>query len=211
MRGGESVAIIRRGRMRPSSAGGLRGGPRRLIWMMLFTVSMVRCAGENDLDSEAGGGGGQGDNEQGGTGRGRSASLAQWRRQCNRAELHEPNSRGAGEAGGAGGARGRPCGDGEHTDGRWVAKAAGEMEARYHFFHAEDFFNTDIAISSLRNFYRFSCKDWVDDYAWRPTRCSLATWDAAAFCDALKGRSMQFIGDSVMLQVTSLLPPQSAR
>ena len=138
-------------------------------------------------------GGGQGDSAHGGAGRGRSALLAEWRRQSNRVGW---------EAGGAGGVRGRPCGDGEHTDGRWVAKPAGEMEARYHFFHFTDFFNTeDIVISSLRNFYRFSCKDWVDGYAWRPTRCSLATWDAAAFCAALKGRSVMFIGDSAMLQV----------
>ena len=67
----------------------------------------------------------------------RSASLEEWRRERNRVaawrrnrsvEPHEPDSRGASEAGGAGGVRGRPCGVGEHTDGRWVAKSAGEME-----------------------------------------------------------------------------------
>ena len=133
----------------PSSAtpcrvqGGLRGGPRRLIWLSgwLFIVSVVRCACEDEMSaslaewrhqhcrvephardrkgaSEAGGGGGQEDSAQGGEEGGRSASLAEWTRQRNRFEPRERHGRGAWEAGGAGRARGRPCGGGEHTDGR---------------------------------------------------------------------------------------------
>ena len=45
-----------------------------------------------------------------------------------------------------------------------------------------------------------SCKRWLDPYVWEPSRCSLATWDAAAFCEALGGRSLTLLGDSTMRQ-----------
>ena len=45
-----------------------------------------------------------------------------------------------------------------------------------------------------------TCQGWVDHYAWKPGRCALATWDAAAFCSALGGRSVLFLGDSTMFQ-----------
>lgn len=45
------------------------------------------------------------------------------------------------------------------------------------------------------------CKNWVDEYAWEPAKCTLAQWDAAAFCSLLGKRSLMFIGDSTMIQV----------
>ncbi|KAJ1493491.1 hypothetical protein T484DRAFT_2017372, partial [Baffinella frigidus] len=71
---------------------------------------------------------GLGDSSEVRAGGRRSASLVKSWRRSNR-EPHEPDNRGASEAGGAEGARGRPCGGGEHTDGRWVAKSAGTREA----------------------------------------------------------------------------------
>jgi len=145
-----------------------------------------------------------------------SASLMEWRRRRS---------------------RGRPCGVGEHTDGRWVYKTAGELEAHapccdlykaeqrdtdvcgphpmpleVHFPPGEDvlpehhhFWNhqftagrSDFLVHVGGN--GCSCKGWVDRYFWEPARCSLATWNASQFCDALGGRTILFVGDSTMQQ-----------
>ena len=130
--------------------------------------------------------------------------LAEWRRrQRSRIEPHEPASRGAWEAVGAGEARGRPCEGGEHTDGRWVAKAAGEMEGGSHIWGKWEI--TSRAFFTPAPRYGGSCEKWVDEYAWEPARCALATWDARAFCAALGGRSLGFVGDSTMMQVSLVL------
>ena len=112
-------------------------------WLMIVSiVPEVRCAGENRVEPhgapEAGGVVGQGDFAEDGAWGDRSASLAKWR---SKRFLSEPDTRGAWEAGGEGGVRGRSCGVGEHTDGRWVAKAdvsinSDEMRAApcCHFF-----------------------------------------------------------------------------
>lgn len=81
------------------------------------------------------------------------------------------------------------------------------------------------------NGYSCTRAGWVDEYVWEPARClsptpqprrckggsqpppppsltpthhprcELATWDASAFCEALGGRSLLFLGDSTMRQV----------
>ena len=210
-------------------------------------MSTVRCAGENEGmgrsqwsltewrrqrsrveppepdsrgASQAGGGGGQGDSAQGVDGGGRSASLAEWRRTRCGFEPHEHDSRGAWETGGT---WRRPCGDGEHTDGRWVAKAASEMAAEP--APCCQFLTPDESACGPRDARSETwpwvqrpvlkgrsdflvqiqgsgckCKGWVDNYTWEPARCALATWDAAAFCKALGGRSLMFVGDSTMIQ-----------
>ncbi|KAJ1467643.1 hypothetical protein T484DRAFT_1858111 [Baffinella frigidus] len=52
------------------------------------------------------------------------------------------------------------------------------------------------------NGYSCTRAGWVDEYVWEPARCELATWDASAFCEALGGRSLLFLGDSTMRQVS---------
>ena len=145
-----------------------------------------------------------------------SASLTEWRRQRN---------------------RGRPCGVGEHTDGRWRLKDEVELKAHppccdlyeqekrdsdvcgpgpmplqvlfppsadvlpeylHTWNHQFTAGRSDFLVHVGGN--GCSCKDWVDRYAWEPARCSLAAWDASAFCDALGGRSLMFVGDSTTMQ-----------
>jgi len=145
-----------------------------------------------------------------------SASLMEWRRQRS---------------------RGRPCGVGEHTDGRWLYKTAGELTAHapccdlskeeqrdtavcgphpmpleVHFppsadILPENYHFWDYQFTSGRSDFLVhargngcSCDDWVDHYSWEPARCSLATWNASKFCDALGGRTILFVGDSTMMQ-----------
>ena len=229
----------------PSSAtpirvhSGLRGGPRRLIWMSgwLFIVSMVRCAGEDernqmpaslaewrrqrnrvsphephDPDSRAASGtrgvGGPGDSAQVGAGRGRTASLAEWR-QSNRVERHERGGRGAWEAGGAGAARRRPCGAGEHTDGQWVKRDAMEKRNCCYIFGRDGSDPDDrLCLRFCMTCEGYQCNGWEDRYVWEPARCELAAWDAAAFCDALGGRSIMFIGDSTVKEVPPWRQPR---
>jgi len=189
------------------------GAGGRLIWTemggLIWTEWKRHRVEPHETDSraasEAGGVGGQGDSAQG---RGRSASLAEWRRQRNASESHERDGRGAWGSAVAGVARSRPCRGGEYTDGRWVAKAAGELEPApcCHLFGPDEktwlFWLKTCAISE-----GYQCKGWVDEYEWQPARCVLAAWDAAAFCGALRGRSLMFIGDSTMIEVCQFKPP----
>ena len=220
----------------PSSAtrsrvqGGLQGGLRLLILMagLLFTVSMVRCSSNDEMSallmewrrqrnriapherdsratSEAGGGSKREDGNQSGAGRGRSASLVDWRRRRSRAEPPDTSSTEAREAVGSGAGRDRPCGGGEHTDGRWVIKSAGEKEEGRpccHYFEPDELFCEKTCVTSEG----YHCGDWEDQYVWEPARCELAAWDAAAFCAALRGRSLMFIGDSTMSEVRHNFP-----
>lgn len=103
--------------------------------------------------------------------------------------------------------RDRPCGRGEHSDGRWVPKTAGEMEGAMEAAHSRCYWVNESLIGAGRSEFLVqcggngcNCKGWVDHFAWEPARCALSTWDAGAFCDALRGRSLLFIGDSTMMQ-----------
>ena len=102
--------------------------------------------------------------------------------------------------------RDRPCGSGEHSDGRWIPKTAGEMQGAEAADSRCYWVNESLIIAGRSDFLvqcggqECNCKGWVDHYAWEPARCELATWDAGAFCDALRGRSVLFIGDSTMMQ-----------
>ena len=102
----------------PSSAtlsrvqGGLRVGPRRLIWMSgwLFIVSMIPCAGKHEMP----------------------ASLAQWRRQHFRVEPHERDRNGSSEAGGGSERKIAPrVGKGERDRFRWWNGGANATELKH--------------------------------------------------------------------------------
>ena len=86
---------------------------RRLVVLLLGVAVCGGLAEQRGLDGT-----------QDGEGGACSGALSE----CTRLEAHERDKRGAWEAGGAGGASGHPCRGGEHIDGRWVAKAAAEMD-----------------------------------------------------------------------------------
>ena len=46
----------------------------------------------------------------------------------------------------------------------------------------------------------------VNDWAWFPSQCSLETFDARKLAQKLAGRYVLMIGDSLMVQVTHIMP-----